>query len=123
MTRFELEIMGKLGEWWQKDAEKRALKMVEQAKTEAVVEDDGAIKWRINGRYLPSDCCAMLEWAGYDFDSEATAVKRDKQAEEFFAEYIKRQKEYDNEELSEMRSVFGPGAVVVDVITGKRVRV
>lgn len=123
MTRFEMEIMGKFGEWWQKDAQKRAAKMVEQAKKDAVVESDGAIKWKTNGNYLPDDCCAMLEWAGFEFDREATDAKREAQTEKFFSEYIKRQKEYNNEELSEMRSVFGAGTVVVDVISGRMVRV
>ena len=40
MTRFEMEISGKLGTFWKKNAEDEVKKAVEQADREAMVESE-----------------------------------------------------------------------------------
>lgn len=121
MTRFQKEISGELGPWWKKHAEEEISRLVEQAKAEATVEEDGAIKWNLSQNYLPADCCEKLAWAGYEFCPYATQIKRDAQESEFIAQYKANAKPPSEEELAEMRSVWGPGATVVDVISGEEI--
>ncbi len=122
MTRFEREINGSLGAFWKKNAEEEVKKAVAKADADATVEADGAIRWNSNGRYLMDDFCEKLEYAGYPFDREATAKKRDAQNEEFLAEYRRNDKGLSGEALAEARAAFGEGTVVVDVLTGKKTR-
>ena len=93
-----------------------------QADTQATVDADGAIKWTGNGRYLMDDFCEKLEYAGYAFDREATAGKRDAQVEESLAEYRRNDRGLSGEALAEARAAFGEGATVVNVLTGRKTR-
>ncbi len=123
MTRFQMEISGNLGDFWKNNAQREVRAAVTKADEEATVESDGAIKWNSNGRYLMDDFCEKLEYAGYPFDRAATAVKRDKQNEESLAEYRRNYRGFTAEEMAEARATFGPGTVVVNVITGEEVTV
>ena len=122
MTRFEMEISGKLGDFWKRNAEEEVKKAVAKADADAAVEADGAIKWNSNGRYLMDDFCEKLEYAGYPFSREATAKKRDAQNEESIAEYRRNYKGLSGEELAEARAAFGEGTTVVNVLTGEKTR-
>lgn len=122
MTRFEREINGSLGDFWKRNAQEEVKKAVAQADEKATVEADGAIRWNSNGSYLMDDFCEKLEYAGYPFDREATAKKRDAQNEEFLAEYRRNDKGLSGEALAEARAAFGEGTVVVDVLTGRQTR-
>lgn len=122
MTRFEREINGSLGDFWKRNAEEEVKKAVAQADEKATVEEDGAIRWNRNGRYLMDDLCEKLEYAGYPFSREATARKRDAQNEESIAEYRRNDKGLSGEELAEARAAFGEGTVVVNVLTGRKTR-
>ena len=122
MTRFQQEISGALGEYWQKSATQEVEYAVKKANEKATVEADGAIKWKNNGNYLMDDFCERLEYAGYSFSREATARARDLQNEKFFAEYRKNYQKPTEAELSEMRAAFGEGTKVVDVITGREIQ-
>ena len=120
MSRFMQEISGALGDWWKEHAEKEVAENVKYADENAVVEDDGAIRWK-SGNYVPDDYCEKLEYAGYHFSRAATAKKRDIQDKKFIEEYRKHYKGPSEEELIEMRAAFGAGTTVVDVITGKEI--
>ena len=122
MTRFEMEISGRLGDFWKRNAEEEVKKAVAKADADAAVEADGAIKWNSNGRYLMDDFCEKLEYAGYPFSRDATAKKRDAQNEESIAEYRRNYKGLSGEELAEARAAFGEGTTVVNVLTGERTR-
>ena len=122
MTRFDREISGSLGAFWKKNAEEEVRKAVAQADTQATVEADGVIRWNSNGRYLMDDFCEKLEYAGYAFDREATATKRDVQNAESLARYCRNDRGLFGEELAEARAAFGEGTTVVDVLTGKKTR-
>lgn len=122
MTRFEKEISGQLGEFWMKHAKEEVERLVEQAKTNATVEEDGAIRWNSSGNYIPDDCCEKLEYARFEFSREATRVKREKQTEEFITRYKAMEKEPSAEEIAEMRATFGPGTVVENILTGRRIQ-
>jgi len=66
MTRFQMEISGKLGEWWRNNAEKEVINAIEYASENAFVEGDGAILWKSSYNYLPDDYCEKLEYGGYN---------------------------------------------------------
>jgi hypothetical protein len=122
MTRFEKEISGSLGTWWYENAKKEVARAVNKARTDAIVEEDGAIKWKCNGRYLMDELCEKLEYADFNFSREATRIKRDIQIREEIEEYKRRRKEPSEEELFEMRATFGKNTVVVNIITGKQIK-
>lgn len=76
MTRFEMEISGRLGEFWKKRAIEEVNNALKKADEDATIEADGAIRWNSNGNYIPDDFCEKLEYAGYNFSREATRAKR-----------------------------------------------
>ena len=117
MTRFEREINGSLGDFWKKNAEEEVKKAVAQADEKATVDEDGAVRWKSNGRCLMDDFCEKLEYAGYPFSREATARKRDAQNEESIAEYRRNHRGLSGEALAEARAAFGEGATVVNILT------
>ena len=120
LTRFEREVNGSLGAFWKKNAEEEVKKAVAQAEKDAVVDEDGAIRWNSNGHYLMDDFCEKLEYAGYPFSRKATAEKREAQVEEELAQYRRNHKGLCAEELAEAKAAFGEGTVVVDVLTGEK---
>ena len=123
MTRFEAEISGQLGAYWQQSAEKEVQEAVKHAAEAATVNEDGAIAWKTNGRYLPDDYCEKLEFAGFPFSREATRAARDAQVAKELAEYRRSYKGPTAADLEEMRKAFGEGTTVVNVITGDRIRI
>lgn len=118
MTRFEREISGSLGEYWKTSAEKEVRDAVIKVNSDAIVEEDGAIKWKSNGNYIPDDFCEKLEYAGYEFDRQATSNKRDVQVSEFIKNYTKNKKDFSEEEKMELDANNKPGTVIVDTISG-----
>ena len=122
MTRFQKEISGQLGAYWQQSAEKEVQEAVKHAAEAATVDENGALSWKSNGRYLPDDFCEKLEYAGFPFSREATRTAREAQVDAELAEYRKNRRAPSAEELREMRRAFGEGATVVDVITGDRIQ-
>ena len=121
MTRFQKEVSGQLGAYWQQNAEKEVQEAVKHASTAAAVDKNGAISWKSNGRYLMDDFCEKLEFAGFPFSREATRVARDAQVAEELAEYRRNYKGPTEAELEEMRNAFGEGTTVVDVLAGVKI--
>lgn len=86
---------------------------------DAIVEDDGAIKWESNGNYLMEDVMNNIIANGFtEFSKEATLAKREAQVKELLSNYRKNYKGPTEEQLAEMRAAYGYGAKVIDVITG-----
>lgn len=121
MTRFQKEISGQIGAYWQQSAEKEVLAAVEKANRDANVDENGAISWKSNGRYLMDDFCEMLEFAGFPFSREATKAAREAQVSKELAEYRENYRSPSAAELDEMRITFGEGATVVDIISGETI--
>ena len=122
MTRFEQEINGHLGAFWQQNAEKEAQEAAKYAAEKATVDENGAISWKSNGSYLPDDYCEKLEYVGFPFSREATRSARDVQVDAELAEYRRNYKGPTPNEIEEMRRAFGEGATVVNVITGTTIQ-
>ena len=101
---------------------KRLLVRVDGFANDVIIEDDGAIKWDGNGRYLFEETMNKLKEQGLEFSVEATNLKRREQLRALMKEREERNKEERYSELlSEMRNTFGAGAKVVNVLTGKEI--
>lgn len=123
-SRFLMELSGELGPYWVKSAREEINKMQDKAdRGEILKEEDGAVKWKRSGNYLPEDCVEKLSYTHFQFSPEATKKKRDAQTERSLEAYREsmRNHQYSDEELFEMRAAFGEGTTVVDVITGQEI--
>jgi hypothetical protein len=88
----------------------------------ATQDDKGIWRWNSNNRVPFED---KLRAAGLsDIEIEKHNVARDKDNNEFLKEYRNHMENhvYSDEELFEMRAAFGKGVTVVNVITGKRIK-
>jgi hypothetical protein len=87
--------------------------------------DHDIVRWNSNNNVPPEDCLKeMLHDAEISIASFIHSNKqRDIETDMFLADYRERMKDYvhSEEELYEMRSAFGEGATVVNIITGKTI--
>lgn len=88
------------------------------------IDENGGAYWATNGKYIPDECAREAAELGYPVSIKETAKRRAEQDEEFFQSYRERMKNYEpsEEEMFEMRAAFGTGTTIVDVITGKEIR-
>ena len=122
MTRFEQELSGALGAFWKKHAEEEIERMQRMADNgEIRTNMNGAAFWNSNGNYLPADAAEKLSHTDFPFSQEETAKARKAQTAAQLEAYRQNHKT-GAEEIEEMRAAFGPGATVVDIITGERIR-
>ena len=125
MTRFERVLSGALGAYWKSSAEKEIRKMEErQMNGEIFFGADGVVRWTSNNRVMPKDCREILSHTAYRdlFSEEASRAAEDAETAAFLESYRKNYTGPSEEEKAEMRAAFGTGSTVVDVITGKRIR-
>ncbi|MBP3802518.1 MAG: hypothetical protein J6I76_01285 [Oribacterium sp.] len=125
MTRFERELSGSLGEFWKKNAKQEIRKMEErQLGGEIFFGADGVVRWTSNNRVMPKDCCEILSHTAYRnlFDEDASRAAEEAETAAFLESYRKSYKGPNEEEKAEMRAAFGEGSTVVDIITGKKIR-
>lgn len=125
MTRFERELSGALGAYWKSSAEKEIRKMEErQMNGEIFFGADGVVRWTTNNRVMPKDCREIISHTAYRdlFSEEASRAAEDAETAAFLESYRKNYTGPSEEEKVEMRAAFGTGSTVVDVITGKRIR-
>ena len=125
MTRFERELSGARGAYWKSSAEKEIRKMEErQMNGEIFFGADGVVRWTSNNRVMPKDCREILSHTAYRdlFSEEASRAAEDAETAACLESYRKNYTGPSEEEKAEMRAAFGTGSTVVDVITGKRIR-
>ncbi len=122
MTRFERELNGELGTFWKADAEKKIEKMNEEIANGLItIDDDGVARNRL-GRTLMEDQMEILGFTNCVFSKEATMKARMDEVAKAINEYKNNSREPNFEEMEEMKNVFGAGAKVVDVISGKMIQ-
>jgi hypothetical protein len=87
---------------------------------------DGQVyRWSTNDAVPPADAISSY---GIDklpgFNQAAHTSARNADTSRFLAEYRQEREKhgYSSEELYEMRAAFGPGKTVVDVVTGKQIK-
>ena len=119
MTRFQMELSGKLGQFWQNEAQKE----LERVKSDfdsckIIIDSDGVARNSI-GRALADDMLEKLELVAPDcVNVSATRATYAAEVREALKGYARRQP--NDEEMHEMRSAFGTGTTVVDVLSGRR---
>ena len=122
---FNLELDGKFGKFRQKDAVEEIVYMEKKYEDGEMTVENGVAVWKC-GNIVPLDCVAAFLHSKYgnliNIENHESAL--DAEAEEVARRYRERMKNhvYSEEELYEMRSAFGEGVEVVDVITGNKIR-
>lgn len=137
IQRFKQEISGELDrqvqargvdmpkDFWKKNAEKDVARVVKQYEDgELLIDGYGVAYWAKTNNAVPEDIAYMGKYGGLPIDLEMTKELERNQMEKSLAEYRERMKNhvYTEEELGEMRNAFGEGQVIVDVITGRKIR-
>ena len=100
-----------------------AKRLADKLRTEATITA-GVIRWNSNNAVPPDDCVALASHIGLPVDVAACDAARDADTTAFLTEYRKQQsrRRVSAEERAEMRAAFGPGARVINVITGRVTR-
>lgn len=99
---------------------KYARRLVVKLRTEATITD-GIIRWDSNGAVPPGDCLALAAHIGLPVNLAACKAVSDRETDAFLTDYRKRNSgPVSAEQRAEMRAAFGPGATVVNVLTGRR---
>lgn len=120
MTRFQMELSGKFGEFWIRNAQKEAEAAAEAFRNQAYVVD-GVVRWKSNDRIPHDDMLEKMEYIGCEFDRIKSNEVRDQEVAVELAELRKQKYTPSEEELNEMRAAFGAGATVVNVLTGEKI--
>jgi hypothetical protein len=122
---FNLELDGKFGKFRQKNAVENIAFMEKQYEDREMTVEDGVAVWKC-GSIVPMGCVAAFLHSKYgnliNIENHESAL--DAEAEEVARRYRERMQNhvYSEEELFEMRSAFGEGVEVVDVISGNKIR-
>jgi hypothetical protein len=80
---------------------------------------NGVMRWISNGSVVPKEIALAAKSLGLAVDIETCNLARETELNAFLAEYRKRDHTPTREQMVEMRAAFGPGAKVVNVLTGK----
>lgn len=99
---------------FRRDAE-RALGMFD----ETYKDDNHVVRWRSNDRVPPIELLDFWREKGKRFNYSATVRASKTEDRKFMMAY---RNDPSRENIVEMRSVFGAGTTVVDVISGKKTR-
>ncbi len=91
-----------------------------QMLADSYLDNRGIRRWKSNDQVPPSDCLTAMGVTGPELARMEDV--RDAELTNFLAEYRAQQPaEPSAEQLFEMRAAFGPGAQVVNVLTGRTV--
>lgn len=115
MSRLLEEFKGNHGTFFQQKATKDVEKYMD-----TYLDDNNIVRWKCNNSIPPKELLELWNYTGKMFDYLKTLETDERETKKFFEGYRKAQKNrgYSNEELQEMRSVFGKGQKIIDVITG-----
>ena len=121
MTRFERELSGALGEFWKNNAQKELQKTKEDLENGKITIDENGVARNCIGRALMSDMLEKLTHITDAVDTEATNAAREEEVAAALENYRRNAKPASEEEKNEMRSAFGKGQTVVNILTGERI--
>ena len=102
---------------------KDAIRVANQFETDAYVIN-GVVRWKSNNNVPPKEVLELWDYLNKDFSFNASMHAQENDTREFIKQYKKQQrnKTYSEEELHEMKSAFGEGTTVVDIITGETIK-
>lgn len=122
MTRFEKELSGALGEYWKKEAEKELSSIRKDIEEGRITIDEAGVARNCVGRALHNDMLEKVMMVSYRVNGEATRKECEKEALAAIEAYRANYTGPSEEELFEMRAAYGRGTTVVDVITGRKIK-
>ncbi|MGN1189209.1 MAG: hypothetical protein ACI4SL_02310 [Candidatus Ornithospirochaeta sp.] len=122
MTRFEKELSGALGEYWKREAEKELDNIRKDLDEGRITIDEAGVARNCVGRALQNDMLEKLAMVTDRVDVEATRRACEEEAMKAFEAYRANYTGPSEEELFEMRAAYGRGTTVVDVITGRKIK-
>lgn len=119
MTRFKMELSGMLGEFWKKQAEQELQKVKSDLDSGRITIDGDGVARNCIGRALADDMLEKVELVAHDcVNVSATRATYAAERDRVLRRYASRK--IEAEEMHEMRSAFGAGTAVVDVLTGRK---
>ena len=121
-TRFQRELRGDLGAFWQRQAEAELERVKADLDSGEITIDEAGVARNCIGRALMDDLLEKLLMVTDKADSAATQAARAAEVEADLESYRASRKAPSAEEIAEMRAAFGAGTKVVDVITGKEIQ-
>lgn len=123
-SRFMLDLEGKFGEFWQKQALESIEKTRKELEAGEITIDEQGVARNCIGNIVMSDILEMLTFVTDKVDVEATKAAADEESSRWAAEYRAQMANHvpSEEELFEMRAAFGEGATIVDVISGQTIQ-
>ena len=119
MTRFARELSGALGEFWKNNALKELQKTKEDLESGKITIDENGVARNCIGRALMSDMLEKLTHITDAVDTEATNAAREEEVAAALENYRRNAKPASEEEKNEMRSAFGKGQTIVNILTGE----
>ena len=122
MTRFEKELSGTLGAGWKASAERELEKVRKEFEEGKITVDGNGVARNRIGRILMDDMLEKLTYITDTVDEEATKAARAEEVSRSLEAYRRSYKGPTEEEKAEMRTTFGIGSTVVDIITGEQIR-
>jgi len=122
MTRFQRELSGDLGTFWQHHAKKELAAVKDDLDSGAITIDETGVARNCIGRVLMDDLLEKLVLVTDKADCTATRAAREAEVEADLESYRAARKAPSAEELAEMRAAFGEGSTVVDVLTGEKIQ-
>lgn len=122
MTRFEKELSGALGAYWKKEAKKELERVKKDLDEGKITIDENGIARNCIGRTLHDDMLEKVAMISDKVNIEATRVARDEETANVIEAYKASYTGPSEEEMFEMRAAFGTGTTVVDIFTGKKIK-
>ena len=122
MTRFEKELSGALGAYWKKEAEKELERVKKDLKEGKITIDENGIARNCIERTLHDDMLEKVAMVSDKVNVEATRAARDEETAKVIEAYRASYTGPSEEEMFEMRAAFGTGTTVVDIFTGKKIK-
>lgn len=86
------------------------------------IKVDGVIRWKSSGRVPPTDVLDFWRHIGKRFNYNKSIAAQKRETREVLRQYRGNQRPPSPEQLAEMRAAFGRGTKVVDVITGRKIK-
>ena len=122
MTRFEKELSGALGAYWEKEAKKELERVKKDLDEGKITIDENGIARNCIGRTLHDDMLEKVAMVSDKVNVEATRAARDEETAKVIEAYRAYYTGPSEEDLFEMRAAYGKGTTVVDIFTGKKIK-